>query len=247
MSVAIKLMRMGGVVGTVAVLSACASGPVSSDYINDPFEDVNRQIHAFNKLVDKTAVRPVALAYGAVVPEPVRDMVDNTTNNLGLPNQAVNHVLQGDLVDAFQTTARFVLNSTLGLAGLFDPASEIGLFERSTDFGETLGVWGFAEGPYLELPLFGGSTVRGTVGMVVDFAIDPMQYAISDQDRKYLLVLQGLDLVGKRYAYSDLVDALLYESADSYAAQRISYLQNMRRNLEGETQIEDLEDPYAFE
>ncbi len=247
MSVTNTISRFGVAAGCAILLSACASGPVPSDYVNDPFEDVNRQIHAFNKLVDKTAVRPVTLAYGAVVPEPVRDMVDNSANNLELPGQAINHVLQGDLADAFQTTARFLLNSTIGLAGLFDPASEIGLFERSTDFGETLGVWGFAEGPYVELPLFGGSTVRGTVGMVVDFAMDPMQYVISDQDRKYLAALKGLDLIGKRYAYSDLVDALLYESADSYAAQRISYLQNMRRNLEGETQIEDLEDPYAFE
>ncbi len=240
------ILRIGGVLGLVATLAACASGPVPSDYVNDPLEGMNRRIHDFNVLVDKTALRPVSATYGAVVPAPVRTAINRSADNLGLPVQVVNRLLQGNLSEAAKTTARFFLNSTIGLAGMLDPASDIGLFEKSTDFGETLGVWGVAEGPYLELPLFGASTVRGTVGMAVDFAIDPLQYVISTNDRKYILVLKGANLVGKRYAYSDLVDALLYESADSYAAQRISYLQNMRRNLQGETLIQDLEDPYAF-
>ncbi len=235
------------ILGAAVFLSACATGPVAPDSINDPFEDVNRSVHEFNKLADKTVLRPVALTYGAVVPEPVQRMVDNSVNNLAVPGQTVNLVLQGNLEDAFRMTVRFVINSTIGIGGLFDPASDAGLFQKKTDFGETLGVWGVAEGPYLELPLLGGSTVRDTVGMVVDYAIDPMQYVLSEQDRKRILLLKGMDLVGDRFAYSDLVDALLYESADSYAAQRISYLQNARRNLQGETAVEDLEDPYAFE
>jgi phospholipid-binding lipoprotein MlaA len=130
---------------------------------------------------------------------------------------------------------------------LFDPASELGWFEVPTSFGETLEVYGFAEGPYLELPLLGGSTVRGAVGTAVDFAIDPLRQYIPSPEREYLFLLKGLDIVGDRLAYSDLVNVLLYESSDSYASQRIAYLQNMRHNLEPELVIEDLEDPFAFD
>lgn len=228
-------------------LAGCANGVDSSAEIYDPLEPVNRQVHEFNKLVDSTVLRPAAEVYGAVVPDELRAIVDNSANNLSAPTHAVNHVLQGDLEDAFLTTARFVLNSTIGLAGLFDPATDLGLFEKPTDFGETMGVWGVAEGPYLELPFLGASTVRDTVGMAVDFAIDPLRYAIPSPEREYLFVLKGVNLVGERHQYADLVDVLLYESADSYAAQRLTYLQNKRRNIQGETSLDDLEDPYAFE
>ncbi len=241
------IFRTGGLLMLLSFVAACASGPVPADHIYDPFEETNRQIHEFNKTVDAVALAPAAEAYGAAVPEDLRNMVDNSANNLALPGQAVNHVLQGEIADALQTTARFALNSTLGIAGLFDPASEAGLFEIPTNFGETLGVYGVAEGPYLELPLIGGSTLRDTVGMAVDFAIDPLRKNIPSPEREYLFLLKGLDLVGDRLAYSDLVNVLLYESSDSYASQRISYLQNMRHNIETELVIEDLEDPFAFD
>ena len=240
-------LRTGGILTLLSFLAACASGPVPADYINDPFEETNRQIHAFNKTVDAIVLAPAAEAFGDIIPEGVRDAVDNSANNLALPGQVVNHVLQGQIPDALQTTARFALNSTLGIAGLFDPASELGLFEVPTNFGETLEVYGFAEGPYMELPLLGGSTVRGTIGIAVDFAIDPLRQYIPSPEREYLFLLKGLDIVGDRLAYSDLVELLLYESSDSYASQRIAYLQNMRHNVEAELVIEDLEDPFAFD
>ena len=220
---------------------------MASDEIYDPLEPVNRQVHEFNKLVDSTMLRPASEVYGTVVPAEIQSIVDNSANNLSTPSYAVNHLLQGDVEDAFLTTARFVLNSTIGLAGLFDPATDLGLFENSTDFGETMGVWGVAEGPYLELPFLGASTVRNTVGLTVDFAIDPIRYIIPSPEREYLFILKGVNLVGQRHEYADLVDVLLYESADSYAAQRLTYLQNKRRNIQGETTLDDLEDPYAFE
>ena len=232
---------------SLLLVAGCASGPVSNDEIYDPLEPVNRQVHEFNKLVDSNLLRPASEVYGSVVPSDLRAIVDNSANNLATPSHAVNHILQGDLEDAFLTTARFVLNSTIGLAGLFDPATDLGLFENSTDFGETMGVWGVAEGPYLELPFLGASTVRNSVGLAVDFAIDPLRYVIPSPEREYLFVLKGLNLVGQRHEYADLVDVLLYESADSYAAQRLTYLQNKRRNIQGETSLDDLEDPYAFE
>lgn len=241
------IFRTGGLFVLLSFLAACASGPVPADHINDPFEETNRQIHEFNKAMDALALAPAATVYGAVVPEGVRDAVDNSANNLALPGQVVNHVLQGEIPNALQTTARFALNSTLGIAGLFDPASEFGLFEIPTNFGETLQAYGIAEGPYLELPLIGGSTVRDTLGMVVDFSIDPLRQYIPSPEREYLFLLKGVHLVGDRLTYSDLVDLLLYESSDSYASQRIAYLQNMRHNLDSEPAVEDLEDPFAFD
>lgn len=239
--------RAGVAVALLVSLGACVSGPPAADHVFDPFEETNRQIHEFNKAVDAIALAPAADVYGAIIPEPVRDIVDNSANNLALPGQVVNHVLQGQIDDAFQTTGRFVLNSTFGLAGMFDPASELGLFEVPTNFGETLSVYGLAEGPYLELPFLGGSTLRGTVGMAVDFAIDPVRQFIPSPEREYLFVLKGANLVGDRHAYSDLVNVLLYESSDSYASQRITYLQNLRHNVVEEVVIEDLEDPFAFD
>lgn len=242
-----SVIRTGAFAMLLPVMAACANGPVPADHIYDPFEETNRQIHAFNKTIDAVALEPAASLYGAVIPEEVRDAVDNSANNLALPGQVINHTLQGDIPDALQTGVRFVVNSTLGIAGLFDPASMLGLFEVPTDFGETLGVYGFAEGPYVELPLVGGSTVRGTVGMIVDFAVDPLQYYISSPEREYLFFLKGLNIVGDRHTYSDLINALLYESSDSYASQRIAYLQNMRHVTGAELVIEDLEDPFAFD
>lgn len=242
-----NIFRIGGALSLLSVLTACASGPVPADYINDPFEETNRQIHEFNKSIDAIALAPAADIYGAVIPEEVRDVVDNSANNLALPGQAVNHVLQGQVLDALQTAARFTLNSTLGLAGMFDPASNLGLFEIPTNFGETLETYGIAEGPYLELPLIGASTVRGTAGMLVDFAIDPLRQYLPSPEREYLFALKGLNIIGNRHVYSDLVNILLYESSDSYASQRIAYLQNMRHDPEAELVFEDLEDPFAFD
>ena len=242
-----SVLRANGLLVSLFIVSACASRPVSTDHIYDPFEETNRQIHEFNKSIDATVLAPAADAYGAVIPEEIREAVDNSANNLALPGQAVNHVLQGQVLDALQTAARFTLNSTLGLAGMFDPASDLGLFEIPTTFGETLETYGIAEGPYLELPLIGASTVRATVGMLVDFAIDPLRQHIPSPEREYLFALKGLNIIGNRHVYSDLVNILLYESSDSYASQRIAYLQNMRHDPEAELIIEDLEDPFAFD
>jgi phospholipid-binding lipoprotein MlaA len=110
------IFRIGGLLILLSFVAACATGPVPADHINDPFEETNRQIHAFNKAVDAAVLAPAAEAFGDVVPEGVRDAVDNSANNLALPGQVINHVLQGEIPDALQTTARFALNSTLGIA-----------------------------------------------------------------------------------------------------------------------------------
>lgn len=237
---------IGGVMA--ASLGACASGQnLNEGEVYDPFESTNRAVHDFNKLVDGLVVGPVSEVYGTFVPEDIQTLVENAARNLGEPNAFVNHVLQGDGDDAGATLLRFVVNSTIGVAGLGDPAAEMGVFQRTTDFGETLAVWGVNEGAYIELPILGASTVRDTVGVVVDLAIDPLNYIVTEEQAYYLLALRGVNLIGKRHTYDDLISVLLYESADSYAAQRLSYMQNKRHAVSGGTTIEDLEDPYAFE
>ncbi len=248
MRLTMKLSRLPIVALIAVMLSGCAASTQQApDEIYDPFENVNRGIHEFNKTVDSLVLRPVSGVYGSVVPPEIRNMLDNSMTNLGQPRTFINHVLQGDGKDAGVTLSRFLINSTLGFAGLFDAAAEMGIFDRPTDFGETLASWDVPEGPYLELPLIGPSTVRDTVGMVVDLAIDPVNHMVTEEQAYYLFGLRALNLIGTRHEYDDLINALLYESADSYAAQRLSYMLNKRHAIAGEVNIDDLEDPYALD
>ncbi len=228
-------------------LAGCTDTGAGGADAPDPYAPANRQVHAFNKAVDRALVRPAAMAYGTAVPKPVRGGIDNVTANLALPGYFINHLLQGDAASAGETFFRFGLNSTFGLAGLRDPAADAGLFTRKTDFGETLAVWGVRQGAYVELPLLGPSTERAFAGRVVDTAINPVSYVLRSGDLPTYYALNATSLIGARYDYRSIVDALLYESADSYAAQRIAYLQNKAANLGGGTAAEDLEDPYAFD
>lgn len=231
-------------------LSACASADVVSRDagFNDPAEAYNRRVHGFNKGVDRVVLRPASQAYGTVVPGPVRGGISNFADNLGLPAAVANNLLQGRIEPAGKNTFRFLVNSTFGLGGFLDPATDMGLTEEDTDFGETLHVWGAGEGPYMETPLRGPSTVRDTVGVVVDIFLDPVGAAINSPEADYVLGAKGLSLVGDRYRYSDTIDSLLYESADSYAQARLLYLQNRRFELgtEAESNTDDpYDDPYG--
>jgi len=227
-------------------LAACASGQnLNNGEIYDPFERTNRAVHEFNIALDKLVVGPAADVYGAVVPEDIRTMAENVARNVGQPNALLNHLLQGDGKGASTTLSRFLINTTLGMGGLADPAAEMGIFDAPTDFGETLATWGVSEGAYIELPVLGPSTVRDTVGLVVDLAIDPLSRLATSDQANYLLALKVVSLLGKRHTYDDLISVLFYESADSYAAQRLSYMQNKRHAVAGETVLDDLEDPYA--
>jgi len=243
-----KVKIFNWVIGAALIssLGACASGQNLPDgEIYDPFEDTNRSVHAFNKALDSAVVGPVSEVYGSVIPKDIRTVVENTARNFGEPNAFVNHMLQADGDAASNTLTRFLINSTIGIGGLFDPAADMGLFEEPTDFGETLAAWGVGEGAYVELPVLGPSTVRDSIGIAVDLAIDPLNYLVTREQAYYLLALRGVNLIGKRNSYDDLITVLLYESADSYAAQRLSYMQNKRFAVSGETVLDDLEDPYA--
>lgn len=192
----------------------------------DPWEPLNRRVHAFNNVVDRAVAKPLAKAYVAVVPRPVRLGVGNFFNNLGQPVSAVNALLQGKPGQAGQAVARFAVNSTLGLAGIFDPASRFNIPNKSEDFGQTLGVWGWKKSRYLELPLFGPRTVRDTFGLVGDSPMAPLQYVEEDKARVFL---QGLQLVDVRTQLM-AVDSMREGAADEYALFRDAWMQ--RRNYQ---------------
>jgi len=231
----------------ITILSGCTSDDGLSSGFYDPLEPTNRAIHGFNKGVDQYAFRPVSRAYGAIVPDPIENMVENAGDNLGAPGDAINHLLQGNFQESITMVGRFGVNSTVGLLGLFDPATSLGWAEKETDFGETMGKWGVGEGAYLELPLLGPSTVRNATGRVVELFIDPVAVLATSPESDYILGAKALDIVDARHRYGLLIDQALYESADSYAAARIGYLQSTRVLLKGQTDEDDLEDPFAFE
>jgi len=210
---------------SLLVLTACASSPNQDERDpRDPFENMNRKVFAFNDAIDRNAVRPVAVAYRDNVPRPIRRGASNFLGNLSYPAVIFNSALQGKIGEATAGTGRFLINSTIGIAGLFDPARHVGLSAKNEDFGQTLGVWGVGPGPYLTLPALGPSTVRDTGGMAVDSYIDPTFSAIPIPERYGLYLLRAVDT---RVGLLD-VDGMLEEEFDPYVAVREAYLQRRR-------------------
>lgn len=233
------LKRISVVLTLLTVMAACA-GPEVTGGIYDPFEAQNRKIHAVNRKIDQVVLRPVSGTYGSALPEPVRIGVGNFASNLSIPGTVVNDLLQFNIEDALHNTLRFLVNSTVGLGGLFDPALQGGVEPRDSDFGETMHVWGIGEGAYVELPLLGPSTVRDTFGGVVDFFLDPINTLVPTPERYLAPLVAVASRVGDRYRFRSTVDSILYDSADSYAQSRLLYLENRRFRLGIEADDEDL-------
>lgn len=228
------------------MVSACSVQQQPGAIVNDPYEDTNRSIHAFNKGLDSAILRPAGQVANAL-PMEITGPVVNFADNVGLPSAIANGLLQGDIGGAGTNTFRFLINTTIGIGGLFDPAGGIGLQEESTDFGETLAVWGVGEGAYVELPVFGPSTQRDAIGIIVDMVFDPLaDVATSSQDR-YITGAGLADQVITRGRFMDTIDGVLYESADSYAQARLVYLQNRRFELGEEAPVGDMIDPFSDE
>ena len=215
---------------SAAVLAGCtAASDVNG--INDPYEETNRAWHNTNIALDRSVIKPVSTAYGTVVPDPMRKGVSNVSQTLSIPGSVVNDVLQFQIGDALHNTARFAVNATIGLAGLFDPATEMGLEARDSDFGETLHRWGVGEGAYVVLPVVGPSTERDAVGLLVDIALDPVNHVLGSPERGYKTGVKAGELADTRYRYSDLYESILYGSADSYSQMRLTYLDKRRYDL----------------
>ena len=159
---------------TVLFLNGCASNQQTSP--GDPYEATNRKIYNFNDSIDRNVFQPLARGYVNITPDPVRSGITNFFSNVGYINVIANDLLQGKVGQFAQDTGRFVVNSTVGLGGLFDPASDLGLQANNEDLGQTFGVWGAGEGAYLNIPLVGPSSVRDAPGFISAMALNPLTY-----------------------------------------------------------------------
>lgn len=195
----------------------------------DPWEKQNRRTHRFNTAVDEHVVRPMARAYIRAVPERVRAGVGRFFRNLGEPANAINHALQGHPGHSLAALGRFALNTTLGIAGVFDPASRLGLRRRDEeDVGQTLGAWGWRRSRYLVLPLLGPRTVRDTLSLMADQKLAPLRYL---DDGTAAAALQALDMVDGRARLSAF-DEARQDAYDDYAFVRDAWSQRRVHQIE---------------
>jgi len=198
------------------------------DEIYDPLEGINRAVFRFNNVADKVILEPVAKGYKKL-PSPIQSGVGNFINNLKLPLAAFNQLLQGQGKNAVESSGRFLVNSTIGIFGLIDVADNFGLDQKQEDFGQTLATWGFGDGFYVVLPLFGPSNLRDTTGMVMTMMTDPINaYAVSQGEAWAIPFRTAANAIDQRSQIIDEVNALRDNSVDYYAAVRSSYYQNRK-------------------
>ncbi len=217
----------------LAVLTAgCTSSQDSGGFETayDPFESFNRSVFKINQAVDFIILKPVAATYDQVVPDPLKEMVTNVLRNLATPVTLLNELLQGDWEGAEVAATRFFLNTIVGVGGLADIAAygNPELAYRSEDFGQTLGVWGAGEGPYLVIPLLGPSNLRDGLGRIVDTVSDPLFYVDSDT---LTVTRLGLTVVDARARNLETLDEIERSSLDFYAAIRSLYFQHRRSEI----------------
>ena len=198
----------------------------------DPWEGVNRVIFRFNDTVDTYALKPLAQGYQRVTPDFLEEGVHNVFGNLGDVGNLANDLLQGKFHEAGVDTGRVIFNTTFGVLGFFDVATRMGLQRNDEDFGQTLGVWGLGNGPYIVLPLLGPSTIRDAVGKVPDASLEPYPYMSHVPTRN---LVRGVDVIDTR---ASLLSAEKLISGDKYLFVRNAYLQNREfRTKDG--QVED--------
>lgn len=213
-----------------AFLAGCATTPGGQRLAErDPLESWNRNVWAFNRGVDNALLKPGAQTYKAVTPTAARRGVRNVLNNADEPLSFINALLQGKVGRAFHTLGRFVVNTTIGVGGLADHASSMGLEEKPEDFGQTLATWGVNAGPYVMLPLLGPSTLRDAVGFGVEVAGDPVGLAVKEYSglsSTQRLAIPAMEAIDLRAQLIELgADNFLETSLDPYAAARSAYLQ----------------------
>ncbi|PQM57085.1 MAG: hypothetical protein CML39_01070 [Rhodobacteraceae bacterium] len=232
----------------ISISSACNTSQLANTSSNpyDPFEETNRKIHAFNKHVDETTLKPAANIYGQAIPRPLRLGTANFYENLQEPRRFVNHLGQAEFIKATSDVTRFAINTSIGIFGIFDVASRLSLFSDDTDFDETFAYWGLPIGPYMELPFVGPSSVRGSLSMLANYTLNPMSLLSGPAEGASLITFGALDILNKRYEYGTMFDTILYNSLDSYYSARSTYLQT-RINEPPEPMVDDLElfDPYS--
>lgn len=241
-------------------VTGCATRPPASDREavaeyearNDPLEPFNRRVYALNQALDALFLKPAAIFYRALTPPPVRTGVSNFLHNMKSPVILANDLMQAEFGRAGDTAARFAINSTIGIAGLADPAADhFGIKRHGEDFGQTLAVWGVGEGPFLMLPLLGPSNPRDAVGYAVDsFVLDPFAWwvRIRNDDRAlYSYLRTGMTAVDARSTNFEAIEDIERNSLDPYAALRSLYRQFRSKEIhQGQTpanfDVPDFED-----
>jgi len=210
------VLLLGAAIG----LAGCATGEDRNP--QDPLEPLNRATYKFNDHLDRAVIKPLAKGYNYIMPEPASRGVTNFFNNLADIRSALNNLLQLKIGRAFSDVGRFAVNSTVGILGLMDVASNMNLPHYGEDFGQTLGVWGVGTGPYIVLPVLGPRTGRSTVGLVADWYADPITHI---NDNHWRWGLRGLELVDTRAGLLNASRVLEQAALDPYAFVRDAYLQ----------------------
>jgi phospholipid-binding lipoprotein MlaA len=226
--------------GLMLILAGCATPPTDPaeraefDRTNDPLEPMNRKILDFNMFIDRILLKPVALGYRAVLPQYARNRIRDFLNNLNEPVVFVNDTLQGQFKRADTTVGRFLFNSTFGVGGIWDRATDIGLEKQTGDFGQTLYSWGVPDGPYLVLPILGPSDPRDAIGMAADSYMDPFLYigrhfgGQAKYNGLYRWVVTGID---ERERNIETLDDLQKNAIDFYAELRSLWRQHRASEL----------------
>jgi len=206
--------------------------------IPDPIEGWNRGVYGFNKGLDRAVVRPAAMGYRRALPRDAREGVHNVLANLAAPVIFLNDVLQVQPHPAGETAVRFAVNTTVGILGVFDVASQMGVYRHRADFGQTLGRYGVGAGPYVYLPVFGPSSVRDTVGLLVNMAMDPLNSARFDGDVAVKLTVIGTNALDTRVRLDRDLKDLDRSATDPYAATRSVWIQNRRAFIRGDQPLD---------
>lgn len=238
-----KWTIMAAAMISASMIGGCAAtggSATSSLDVDNSFEGFSRGVHSFNKGADEYVIRPVAIGYDTVTPALVQFLLRNAISHLELPRDFAANLLSGEFEAAGLTLARFGVNTLVGAGGLLDPATDFELPKQDADFGKTFASWGAGEGPYHEIPLVGPSTIRHTAGRIVDMAFAPTTYLGQPLIGVAKTAVEAVDF---RAQNGEVVDEVLYESADSYIAGQTLYIQN-RRAFEsgGEVDIDNAPD-----
>ncbi len=203
-----------------SVVTGCARGPASQD----PYEHYNRNTYRLNDTLDSKFIEPVAKGYKATMPYPVRRSIGNFFSNLAEPKNIANDAMQARVYWTFNDLWRFLINSTVGVLGLFDVASDIGLKKHTNNFSLTLDTWGYKRPPYVIIPFLGPSTTAGLIAIPIDYELVPWRYEIHPAYLQTLLF--GLELINKRASYLDQQDLAAQLAFDPYIFMRSAFMQN---------------------
>lgn len=234
------------VVAAGSVAGGCASSPTPGvESPDDPWEPSNRSIYGFNDTLDRATLKPIAKGYRKITPRFARQGVSNFMLNLGYPSVFINDFLQGKVRQGGADFARFLVNSTIGIAGFFDVATSMGLKENDEDFGQTLAVWGVPAGPYVMVPFFGPATVRDAPALIVDYFLDMRNYIGSTGVQDKLLIVDIIDLRYRLLSVEDLIS----DAYDPYLTIRDAWLQRREYLIyDGDPPVDDeFEDEFLDE